>query len=213
MASTGVFSGTASMERPELVIYLQLGRRGALIGITNFEGFLKPRKRLPEDWYQDYVIIFERPSLKAELMDMIRLCASLNVELRVISDDEDIIKGALRDIGGPGSKVRMKVYRELEQALEGLLVIGLTRYAELNEEDLIELLRRCSGSRVGFLIGNEYEGLSLRARALSHYLVRLGPETGLSMRSSTAASYVLGLVTCLKMMRKGQTSRSERATP
>ncbi|RLF98555.1 MAG: hypothetical protein DRN49_05705 [Thaumarchaeota archaeon] len=183
---------------PKYVVYVQLSGSGADIGVTLGEYYLKRRKSISLNVFDRYVIVFEKPKTVYEIMDMIRLCASMNVELRIISARRDKIERALRSIGGAAGRVKLGIYDELDSAISDLTPIGFSSSAVLNEEDFIKLIGEVDG-RIGLLIGNEYEGLSIEARHRVRALIRLGPKTGFSMRSSTAAAYVLGLIAALHL--------------
>ena len=108
------------------------------------------------------------------------------------------IEEAIAEIGGPGRKVRLRCFDSLDDALSDIeLAIGLTRYASMNELDMVRVLRNFKG-RIAVMVGNEYKGLSIEARRKAKYLVRLGPEVGFSMRSSVALAYFLGFYTLVK---------------
>jgi len=185
------------LEKPDYVVYVQIGSRIAL-GVAPSRIVFKERRALPKEFFRDVVIVFERPKMKYEIMDMIRLCAALNVELRIVGDENvrKKVSEVLNIMKGAGMRANVIVYDELDDALRGLVPVALTRYGELNEEDLLKMKLK---GRIGLMIGNEYEGLSLKARERARYRIRLGPEVGLSMRGSTAAAYVLGFLSCLKL--------------
>lgn len=183
-----------NVRNPEYVLYVQIGRCGVLIGGALSRFYRKQRKSIPFDFFNSFVIVFENPKTVYEIMDMLRLCASLNVELRIVGGSEDKIRRALDSIGGVAKSVKLKLYSNLDEALGDIYPIGFSVSGVFNEDDLIKIVKERGDVKFGFLIGNEYEGLSIEARHKVKYLIRLGPPSAFSMRSSTVAAYILGLI-------------------
>jgi len=186
---------------PDYVVYIQFGSSGMAIGVSLGRFYRKFRKHLPSNFFQKYVIVFEKPKTAYEIMDMLRLCAALNVELRIVGARRDKVDKALRAIGGVADQVKLKIYDNLIEALKDLYPIGFSVSASLNEEDFLKVAFSRE-DKLGILIGNEFEGLSIEARHAAKGLFRLGPRTQFSMRSSTAAAYILGLLASVKLTRR-----------
>jgi len=187
------------VKNPDFILYIQFGRSGVLIGATLNRFYRKLRRTIPLNFFSDFIIIFENPKTTYEIMDMLRLCASLNVELRIVGGRRDKIERALENVGGVARGVKLKLFSNIDEALEDVYPIGFSFSGVFNECDLISIIKGNLGVKFGFLIGNEYEGLSIEARHKVKYLIRLGPPSTFSMRSSTAAAYILGLIAGLLM--------------
>ena len=186
------------VKNPDYIVYVQFSKSGLTIGASITRFYKKYRKHLPSGLFSKYVIIFEKPRTTYEIMDMLRLCAAMNVELRIVGARKDKVDKALNAIGGVAKQIKLKIYEQLDDAVRDVCVFGFSRSATLNEEDFLKAASSCVG-RVGILIGNEYEGLSIEARHSAEKLFRLGPQTQFSMRSSTAAAYILGLLASLHL--------------
>ncbi|RLE49808.1 MAG: hypothetical protein DRJ21_02145, partial [Candidatus Methanomethylicota archaeon] len=181
-------------------VYIQLSKGGVDIGVTLGKLYRKERKSLPLNFFSNYIVVFENPKTVYELMDMLRLCASMNIELRIVNVNRNKFERAINAIGGLGKKVNYRIYDKIDDAIKDLIPIGFSSSAILNEEDFIKFILKAEG-KIGLLIGNEFEGLSIEARHKAKILIRLGPKTGFSMRSSTATAYVLGLIASLYLSR------------
>ncbi|RLF20036.1 MAG: hypothetical protein DRZ82_03710 [Thermoprotei archaeon] len=195
----------ADLVNPDYIVHIQLSKDGYSIGCCPLNIYAKRRCHLEKDFFNRLVIIFEKPRLKGEVMDMLRLCAAMNVELRIITDKQSmkVINEAKKEMETVYSKANIKIYKNLDDALVDVVPIAFTRYASTNERELIRILKSESG-RIGIMIGNEYTGLSIEARQKAKYSIRIGPELGLSLRGVTVAAYVLGFYAVLQMLNSTQ---------
>ncbi len=188
-----------NLKDPDIILYFQIKGDRCLLGLGVRGIYAFKMRAIDKDLYRNLVVVFENPVLKYEILDMIRTCVCFDLELRIVRGNRKAIEEAIVEIGGPGKKVRLKYFDSLDDALSDVeLAIGLTRYAGINELDIVRILRNFKG-RIAVMVGNEYEGLSIEARRKARYLVRLGPEVGFSMRSSVALAYFLGFYTLVKV--------------
>ncbi len=186
---------------PDIVLYVQFGRYGALVGVLPRE-YMRRQRVISRDFFRELTVIVEQPLLDYEIMDIVRVCASCGVKLVFVRPDKSAFRKAFSVKPTMFKAVDIEVVDNLRDALKSVDVkVALTPHAEDNEDKLIEIfvdaLRK--GRRVGVLVGNEVRGLSIEALDIADYRVRLGPRTGLSMRSSGAISYVLGIFTAVKL--------------
>jgi hypothetical protein len=127
-------------------------------------------------------------------MDLLQLSHALGVELRLITDQR-LIDRAYRALR-LGSLPNVKVVKP-EDALVGIDVpIVLSMHAKDNERRLIEVSRDAfrGNLRIGLILGNEYDDVSLNLRKEAKYEIRLGPSTGHPMRTTVALTYALSLI-------------------
>ena len=135
-------------------------------------------------------------------MDMIRLCAAFKIELRIICDkvSSELLGEAIKELGPLASKANIRIYEDIQEAVKDLIPIATTRYATQNEVEFIKLIKSYKDERIGIMIGNEYTGLSIKARKLAKHSIRIGPEVGFPMRGINVAAYLLGIIASLKLL-------------
>ncbi len=185
------------LERPKFIIYLEIHESRCLIGYSLQDIYFKIRKTIPKNWIDRIIGIVEYPRTVYEVMDLIQLSHALNVELRIIVKRDHIIRKAFEKLNLDESKVKVRTYQDLESALKGIdYLVALTQYAIFNEEKLIEITEEVytSGKVLGFILGNEIDDVSLKARRMSNIEIRLGPQTGHPMRTSIALTYAIAIV-------------------
>lgn len=76
-------------------------------------------------------MVFENPRAAYEIMGILRLCASMNVGLRIVNGREYEIRRAMKIIGGIAGGVRLKTYPDLDEALRNVYPLGLVLAAFL----------------------------------------------------------------------------------
>ncbi len=152
----------------------------------------KERSYIPREAVSQFVAVVERVQTPYEVMDLIQLSRALGgLELRLVQPRREAVEEALKALGIEMPS-HVKIVESYSEALEGVdIVVVLTPYARQNEAKLVELLCRSSG-RVAFVLGNEYEDVSieLRSRGIE---IRLGPKSEMPMRTAVALSYALGI--------------------
>ncbi|RLE57363.1 MAG: hypothetical protein DRJ40_03370 [Thermoprotei archaeon] len=198
------FSIPVDVHAPEFIVYVEVHREHAILGFSTYELYFSRWKCLPKNFFEDVVVLLENPCLELEIMDLVRLCVAYGIELRVVGKDKvrEMIEKARSLMKGAGQRASISYFTSLNEALSGVdVTIALSRYARLNEEDLIKILDTCirNGKKICFLIGNEYKGLSVEARERANYIVRLGPEHGFSLRGVAALAYTLGIYATVKL--------------
>ncbi len=91
---------------------------------------------------------------------------------------------------------RVKVV-SVDETLNGIdIPIVLSMHANYNEKKLIEVSKEAfsRGLRIGLILGNEYEDVSLSLRSKAMYEIRLGPMTGHPMRTAIALTYAISVI-------------------
>lgn len=185
-----------SLENPRYIIYIEVYEGKYLIGYSTNELYFKYRKTIPKEWVDRIIGIVENPKTLYEVMDLIQLSHALNVELRIVTQNSKLIDLAFEKLHLDKDKVKVKIYNDVKDALQNIdYTIVLTQYATHNEEELISIMDSIysSGKVIGFVLGNEYDDVSLKARRLCNFEVRLGPLTGHPMRTSIALTYAIAI--------------------
>ncbi len=185
---------TPDLENPRYYIYVEVREDSFIVGYSTSELFSKRRDSIPMDWVNRVVGVVDGPRGVYEAMDLIQLSHALNLELRLITNPL-ILERAYKALG-LNPLPRVKVVPQ-ENALDGIDVpIVLSMHARDNERRLIEVARelRNTNAVIGFVLGNEYDDVSLSLRRRAMYEVRLGPFTGHPMRTTNALSYALGVL-------------------
>ncbi len=128
-----------------------------------------------------------------EVADLIQLARALGVKMVLLQPRSDAVSRALQMLGLSALPSEVVVTDSVSEALrDSDAAILLSRYGVGNERTLIELAKRFR--RVALVVGNEFSDPPPHVRDLCGYSVRLGPETGKALRSSTALAYALGIV-------------------
>ncbi len=125
---------------------------------------------------------------------MIQLSHALGIEVRLITSPL-LIDRALRALR-LNSLPRVRVVG-IEEALNDVdIPIVLSMHANYNERKLIEVSREAfsRGLRIGLILGNEYDDVSLGLRNRAMYEVRLGPMIGHPMRTTIALAYAISVI-------------------
>lgn len=184
----------ADLEDPDYIIYIEVRDDYFLIAHSTRDLFRKRREAIPTDWVNRVVGIVEGPREVYEAMDLVQLSHALGIELRLITSPL-LIDRALRALR-LGSMPRVRVV-DVDEALRDIDVpIVLSMHANYNERKLIEVSREAfsRGLRIGLILGNEYEDVSLGLRSRAMYEVRLGPMTGHPMRTTIALAYAISVI-------------------
>lgn len=185
---------TADLEDPDYYIYVEVRDDSFIVAHSMRELFSKRRESIPTDWVRQIIGIVEGPKTVYETMDLLQLSHALGVELRLITDQR-LIDRAYRALR-LGSLPNVKVVKP-EDALVGIDVpVVLSMHAKDNERRLIEVSRDAfrRNLRIGLILGNEYDDVSLNLRKEAKYEIRLGPSTGHPMRTTVALTYALSLI-------------------
>ncbi|WP_243668687.1 THUMP domain-containing protein [Vulcanisaeta sp. JCM 16161] len=184
----------ADLENPDYVIYIEVREDSFIVAHSTRDLFRKRREAIPMDWVDKVIGIVEGPKEVYETMDLIQLSHALGVEVRLITS-QLLVDRALRALK-LNSLPRVRVVN-VEEALSGVdIPIVLSMHANYNERKLIEVSREAfsRGLRIGLILGNEYEDVSLALRSRAMYEVRLGPMTGHPMRTTIALAYAISVI-------------------
>lgn len=174
-------------------------------GFVRRDIYEKKRPRVPGDTFKDFVLVFENPSAKWEVMDMLRIASAFRVELRFVGDQtriEELIKRAIGAYSGSGWKEVIKgVYGSIEQAVEGTVPIGFTLEGTDTEEILSEIIEEHKGKRKSLIFGSKERGASRKTRQALRHNIHLGPLpiSNIPLTTSQAAAYVLGHIASLRL--------------
>ncbi len=185
----------ANLEDPDYYIYIEVREGHFLIAYSTRELYAKRRKAIPREWVEKVIAIVEGPREVYETMDLIQLSHAFGIEIRLMTSELNLERAyrALRLNPLP----TVKLVKSHDEALSGIDVpIVLSMHARHNEERLIEIVKDAfkRNLRIGLILGNEYEDVSLELRRKAVVEVRLGPLTGHPMRTTIALSYALGLI-------------------
>ena len=157
------------LENPRYILYVEVRDKCILIGYSINDVFWKGKKAIPMEFISRIVGIVEKPQMMYEVMDLIQLSHALGLEIRILGTDETqlLVEKALKKLALTQDVVKVKVYKSIDEIFQGIdIPITLSQYAVKNEEDLIELAKNIfnSGKVIGFVLGNEYEDVSLELR-------------------------------------------------
>lgn len=159
----------------------------------SIEALQKHRESIPLTVVQRIVAIVDRPQTQYEIMDVIQLARAIGFELRLYRPNIDEYQRVLK-ILNIDTPANVHVLNNLDSAFRGIdIAIALSFYARDNEAKLIKILKSSDNRVIGFVLGNEYSDVSEELRSRCGYTIRLGPLTGMPMRTVTALAYVLGL--------------------
>ncbi len=184
----------ADLEDPDYIIYVEVREDSFIVAHSTRELFRKRREAIPADWVDRVVGIVEGPREVYETMDLIQLSHALGIEVRLITSPL-LIDRALKALR-LSSLPRVKVV-DVDDALNGIdIPIVLSMHANYNERKLIEVSREAlsKGLRIGLILGNEYDDVSLGLRSRATYEIRLGPMTGHPMRTTIALTYAISVI-------------------
>lgn len=182
------------LENPRYYIYVEVREDSFLLGYSTSDLFNKRRESIPMEWVSKVVGIVEGPREVYETMDLIQLSHAFGVEIRLITNPLLLERAykALRINRIPNVKAV-----NLDNALNGVdIPIVLSMYAKDNEKKLIEIAHEALKKKavIGFILGNEYDDVSLNLRRKAMYEIRLGPQTGHPMRTTVALTYALSVL-------------------
>ena len=184
----------ADLEDPDYIIYVEVREDSFIIAHSTRNLFHNRREAIPIDWANRIVSIVEGPKEVYETMDLIQLSHALGIEIRLITSPL-LVDRALRALR-LGSLPRVRVV-SVDESLNGIdIPIVLSMHANYNEKKLIEVSREAfsKGLRIGLILGNEREDVSLGLRSRAMYEVRLGPMTGHPMRTTIALTYAISII-------------------
>ena len=139
-----------------------------------------------------FTIILENPSLSSEISDFFRLCYIFKMPLIILTKNNielQVLKAKKETKGIEYDKFNLKIISEIPK---DLVLVGFTKYAEKNERDLIEVIKK---DNLALVFGDDKYGLTQEVRDKLNYSVRLTPENKKPLRASHALSYVLGIYT------------------
>ncbi|BDR93514.1 THUMP domain-containing protein [Vulcanisaeta souniana] len=182
------------LEDPDYIVYVEVREDSFVVAHSTRDLFRKRREAIPSDWMNRVVSIVEGPREVYEAMDLIQLSHALGIEVRLITNPL-LIDRALKALR-LGSMPRVRVV-SVDEALSDVDVpIVLSMHASHNERKLIEVSRETfsKGLRIGLILGNEYDDVSLGLRSRALYEVRLGPLTGHPMRTTIALAYAISVI-------------------
>ncbi|MGC9152903.1 MAG: THUMP domain-containing protein [Vulcanisaeta sp.] len=198
----------ADLNNPDYYIYVEVRDDSFILAYSTRELFNKQRASIPMDWVKYVVGIIDGPREVYETMDLLQLSHALGVELRLITNQLLIERAykALRLNTLPNVNVV-----NLDDALRGIdIPIVLSMHARDNERKLIEISKEAFTRklRIGLILGNEIEDVSLELRRKAMYEIRLGPLTGHPMRTTIALTYALSLIFTTWLIMSDGASRS-----
>ena len=197
----------ANLEDPDYYIYVEVREDSFIIAHSTRELFSKRRESIPIDWVKRIIGIIEGPRTVYEAMDLLQLSHALGVELRLITD-QLLIERAYRAL--KLSALPTVTVVKPEEALAGVdIPVVLSMHARDNEKKLIEISRDAyrRNLRIGLILGNEYEDVSMALRDKALYEVRLGPLTGHPMRTTIALTYALSLILTTWVLMSNEATR------
>ena len=188
------------LENPDLIIYIEIRSNKVIIGYSFRNVFEKSRKYLPEDWFSKIVGVIENPATVYEIMDLIQLSRSLGIEIRLLDTGvrnvKHLYEKACKNLNL--EKVEnVKIYNNIDDVLKDIEIpITLSYYAIENETKLIEIAKECFDKdvKIGFVLGNEYDDVSIELRKRCKIEVRLGTNTQQPMRSVVALTYATAII-------------------
>lgn len=141
---------------------------------------------------RNIIAVVERPQTDYEIMDLVQLSRAIGFRLRLYKPNEKSLRKVLDILGIDLNSI--EIVDSLDEALKDVgIAIALSMYAKDDEKKLIDLVKSFKGKTIAFVLGNEYEDVSLDLRSRCVAEVRLGPLTGFAMRTSTALAYALGV--------------------
>ncbi|HIP57648.1 MAG TPA: hypothetical protein EYH02_06280 [Ignisphaera aggregans] len=159
----------------------------------SIEALQKHKASIPLTVVRRVVAIVDRLQTQYEIMDVIQLARAIGFELRLYKPNADEYQRVLKilNIDTPSN---VRVLDDLDSVFKGIdIAIALSFYARENEAKLIKILKSSNSRVIGFVLGNEYSDVSEELRSRCNYTIRLGPISGMPMRTATALAYVLGL--------------------
>ncbi|MEL9940194.1 MAG: THUMP domain-containing protein [Ignisphaera sp.] len=175
------------------IIFVGVDKGLSVIGYAD-EGITRifVRGGIPAAIARNIIAVIERPQTDYEIMDLIQLSRAIGFRLRLYKPNEKALRKVLDILGIDLDNI------EVVDSLDGVLkdvdiAIALSMYAKDDEKKLIDLVKTFKGKTIAFVLGNEYEDVSLDLRSKCVAEVRLGPLTGFAMRTSTALAYALGV--------------------
>jgi len=173
-------------------IIIGIDRDRAYIAYS-LEALQKHRESIPLAVVRRIVAIVDRPQTQYEIMDIIQLARAIGFELRLYRPNIDEYQRVLK-ILNIDTPINVRILSDLDSVFRGVdIAIALSFYARENEAKLIKILKDSDNRVIGFVLGNEYSDVSEELRSRCSYTIRLGPITGMPMRTTTALAYVLGL--------------------
>ncbi|MGC8605959.1 MAG: THUMP domain-containing protein [Vulcanisaeta sp.] len=182
------------LEDPDYIVYVEVRDDSFIVAHSTRDLFRKRRETIPSDWVNRVVGIVDGPKEVYEAMDLVQLSHALGIEIRLITNPL-IVDRAFRALR-LGSLPRVRIVN-IDEALNGIdIPIVLSMHANYNERKLIEVSREAfsKGLRIGLILGNEYDDVSLNLRGRAMYEIRLGPMTGHPMRTTIALAYGISVI-------------------
>jgi len=129
-----------------------------------------------------------------EIADLIQMSRALDVELRLYRPRLEALSEALKHLGMDVPPPNVSIVQSIEELRQGLdAFVVLSQHAKRGERALVKFVKEFSG-RLALVVGNEYSDPPPEIEDLAVLRVRLGPLTGMPMRSCIALAYALALV-------------------
>ncbi len=154
----------------------------------------KRRFSIPMEVARSIVAVVDGIQTLYEAMDLIQLSRALGFELRFYRPAPNIVERALRSLGIEKPS-NVLVIDSVDEAMEGIdLAIALSMHASRGEDLLLDVVSNIEWRRLGLVLGNEYRDVGEELRERCRYQARLGPATGMPMRTTTALAYALGIL-------------------
>ncbi|MEM0027692.1 MAG: THUMP domain-containing protein [Ignisphaera sp.] len=175
------------------IIFVGVDKEFSVIGYAD-EDIIRifVRGGIPVAIARNIIAIVERPQTDYEIMDLIQLSRAIGFRLRLYKPNEKALRKVLDILGIDLNSV--EVVNNQNEALKDVdVAIALSMYAKDDEKKLLDLVKSSKGKTIAFVLGNEYEDVSLNLRSKCVAEVRLGPLTGFAMRTSAALAYALGM--------------------
>jgi len=155
-------------------------------------GFEETYESISREVAEKVVVIAEGLETDYEIADLLQLSRALGFKLRLLNPSMKALEKALKHIGTAAAP---EVVQSVDEALKGVETpIALSMYGRNNEKTLIKLVQKARGSVIGLAVGSERRDVSGELRDRCIATIRLGPWTGMPMRTSSAVAYALGLV-------------------
>ncbi len=179
-------------ENPEIILYIEFKKVDKKVFYRLLYGYNKELKVIKMN-LSEFFVVLENPSLVIEVSDFLRLCWIFKLPLVIVTKNEDfnkILKKAKEETKGINyNKFELKI---LDKVPGDCVLVGFSKHAVNNEEDLIKFLRE-NNKKIAFVFGDDKFGLSQELRNKLNYCFRLTPEVNKPLRASHALSYVLGI--------------------
>jgi len=128
-----------------------------------------------------------------EVADLIQMCRAMDIELRLYRPRREAVDEALKHLGMGSLPPNTSICSSLDELRRGIdAFVVLSQHAKRGERALALFVKRFGG-RIALVVGNEYSDPPPEIEELAQLRVRLGPATGMPMRSCIALAYAAAI--------------------